>query len=299
MAKNPNENPADPNPVLVAALRRILRPLVKLLIGRQITYPYLLNLLKSLYVEVAERDFPVDGKKQTDSRISLLTGVHRKDVKRLRSEEVAAQSVPASISVGAQLVARWLGNRTYLDSEGHPRPLSLRAHAKAGEASFDDLVEDIVRQDIRPRVVLDEMLRLGVATLEGERTVRLTTGAFTPEKGLEEKLFFFGKNLQDHVCAGVHNLEGKKPAFFDRSVYYDQLSEESLDTLTQMCNKIGMQALVSVNHKALELQTRDKENQEKQGAGARYRMNFGIFHFTAPSEPDDSQPRKTPVREDR
>jgi len=295
-----SDNPGEPGAVLVTALRRMLRPIVKLLIGRQITYPFLINLLKTIYVEVAEKEFPVEGKKQTDSRISLLTGVHRKDVKRLRAERIETAPVPASISVGAQLVARWLGSREILDCEGTPRPLPLRAQGGPAGPTFDDLVEAIVHQDIRPRVVLDELLRLDVASLDSEGRVRLTTGAFTPDKGLEEKLFFFGKNLQDHICAGVHNLEGRKPPFFDRSVYYDQLSRESLDTLTDMCNKLGMQTLVSVNQKALELQNEDKKREATQENAARYRMNFGIFHYTteySPADPADTG--DTPPREEQ
>ena len=76
-------NRGTPASSLVAALIRLLRPLVKLLLYHGITYPFLADLLKSVYVEVADREFPVEGKKQTDSRVSLLTGVHRKDVKGL------------------------------------------------------------------------------------------------------------------------------------------------------------------------------------------------------------------------
>lgn len=275
--------PGEPNAALVKALRRILRPLVKLLVSNQITYPYLSSLLKSIYVEVAESEFPVPGKKQTDSRVSLLTGVHRKDVKRLRAEDCDTPVVPASVSIGAQLVALWLGNAAYHDAEGAPLPLPLRAQHAGQGTTFDDLVEEVARQDIRPRVVLDELLRLGVVSLEDDSLVRLTTGAFTPSIGQEEKLWFFGKNLQDHICAGAHNLSGAKPAFFDRSVYYDELSRESIDTLTHLCNRIGMEALVTVNKQALELQTRDRRR-----TGARYRMNFGIFNFNTEYRPRET-----------
>ena len=292
--KPPNNLPTEPSSTLVGALRRILQPLVKLLIANQVTYPYLVNLLKDIYVDVADREFPVQGKKQTDSRINLLTGVHRKDVKRIRADRRGQRSeVPANISIGAQLVARWMGDSQFHDSEGKPRSLPLRAQQAASEPAFEDLVEDIARQDIRPRVVLDELIRLGIVSLEGDSRVSLKTEAFTPEQGLEEKLFFFGKNLQDHICAGTHNLSGKKPAFFDRSVYYDELSHESIDTLTQLCNRIGMETLISVNEKALQLQTRDKKR-----TGTRYRMNFGIFNFnTEFTEPSDDE-GKPGARED-
>ena len=73
-----------PSPAVVRALRKVLRPLVHLMLSRGITYPYLSDMLKGLFVEVADRDFRLDDKPPTDSRISLISGVHRKDVSRLR-----------------------------------------------------------------------------------------------------------------------------------------------------------------------------------------------------------------------
>ncbi|MDV7400972.1 DUF6502 family protein, partial [Arthrospira platensis SPKY1] len=81
-----------PSPAVVRAVRRILLPLVRFLVAKGITYPFLSELLKSLYVEVADRDFRLGEGPPTDSRITLITGVHRKDVARLRKAgEVSPQ----------------------------------------------------------------------------------------------------------------------------------------------------------------------------------------------------------------
>lgn len=268
-------NPADVPEPLVNALRKILRPLVRLMLHFQVSYPYLITLLKSIYVEVADQEFGVDDKRQSDSRITLLTGVHRKDVKRLRAEQSIASYAPRTISIGAQLIAYWLGMEDFRDKDGKPKALPLRnAGTGTSEHTFDDLVELVCRQDIRPRVILDEWLRLGIAHLDDQERVVLNTGAFTPDKGLEEKLFFFGKNVQDHIAAGSHNVLGQKPPFFDRSVYYDQLSPESIEKLSVLAEEIGMEALIRMNREALTLQQRDRGH-----SGAKYRINFGIFNY--------------------
>ena len=100
-------SPGAPPPALVQALRRLLQPLVRLLLRRQATYPFLASLLKSIYVELAEREFGIPGKAQTTSRVSLLTGIHRKDVKRLREQPANPDAPPGNVSLGAQLVLRW------------------------------------------------------------------------------------------------------------------------------------------------------------------------------------------------
>ncbi len=272
------------NTAVVAALRKIMRPLVKFLIANQITYPHLINLLKSTYVDVAEKNFIVEGKKQTDSRINLLTGVHRKDVKRLRSEQENPAERPANISIGAQLIARWVGDKSLLNEDGSPKTLPLQDDDEFSMNSFEGLVANIAKGDIRPRVVLDELMRLEMVELDPDHNVILKTKAFTPNRGQEEKLYFFGKNIQDHLCAGVHNLSGEQPPFFDRSVYYDELSESSIQELNVLADRLGMDALIKMNEKALALQTADKG-----GLNARYRMNFGIFNYNTDYAVEDDK----------
>lgn len=263
-----------PPPALISALRRLLRPLIKLLLINGITYPFLSNLLKSLYVEVAREEFVLHGKPQTDSRISLLSGVHRKDVKRLGEESQQEQVVPPTVSLGAKLVAVWTSNTMYLDGNGRHLPLPRQA-SEGGVKSFEGLVGS-VSKDIRSRVILDEWLRIGIVHIDEEDRVCLNTDAFIPEHGYDEKAYYFGQNLQDHIAAGAHNILGQKPPFLERSVYYDNLSPESVAELAELSKDLGMQALVAVNKRAKSLQDGDAQKSD-----AKHRINFGVYYFSA------------------
>jgi len=269
-------------PALLGALRRVLRPLVRLLIAQGITYPALSTLLKSIYVESAEEDFRIEGKAQTDSRISLLTGVHRKDVRRLGDDaQRALEAMPTTVSLGAQLVARWTGDRRYLDGRG--KPLALPRLARdGGDASFEALVTG-VSKDIRSRAVLDEWLRLGVVHLDSDDRVCLRSDAFVATEGFEEKAFYLGHNLHDHLAAAVHNVLGGQPAFLERSVHYDALSMESIDRLRATAAEEGMNVLKGLNREAMRLEQRDSER-----ADAKQRFTFGIYFYAeATRAPDD------------
>jgi len=158
-----------PPPSLLRALRHVLRPLVRLLLSNHVTHPTLAKLLKEVYVEVALRDFPIEGKAQTDSRITLLTGIHRKDVKQLRGEIGGEHVAPRSVSLGALLVARWTGTPAYLNREGRPRALAWGG-GTGKEPTFDGLVSSVSR-DIRPRAILDEVASLRVLQNLYGRTV--------------------------------------------------------------------------------------------------------------------------------
>ena len=75
---------------LVKAVVMLCRPLIRLLIEKGITFPLFRELMKELYVEVADKEFSLDDKKPSDSRVFVLTGVHRKDIKRIRQQSELA-----------------------------------------------------------------------------------------------------------------------------------------------------------------------------------------------------------------
>ncbi len=265
------EGAPEPPTALVDALLRLLVPLVRLLLAHGITHPFLGNLMKRVYVDVAEREFAIEGRPQTISRLSLLTGIHRKDVKRLREEPGEASAVPRNVSLGAQLVARWMGLAEFRDDSG---PLRLPRLATAdGSPSFESLVES-VSKDIRPRAILDEWIRLGVVHVDDEDRVCLNERAFVPEKGFDEKAHYLGRSLRDHLAAAARNLSGREQPLLERTVYYDELSVGSVQELAALSRSLGAEALESVNRRALELQRRDAS-----GDDTSRRMSFGVYFY--------------------
>lgn len=274
----------EPRPALLAAVARALKPLVRLAIGAGLTYPRLSDLLKRLYVEAAEETFRLDDKAQTASRISLLTGVHRKDVKRLREEAAAPLpgGAPAPLSLAAQLIGAWLAEPGTTDEEG--KPLPLPRSAPEGALSFEALARS-VSLDVRPRAMLDELVRLGAAKLGEDDTVRLDTAALVPAEDYDGKAYYFGRNLRDHIEAGAHNLERRGPPFFDRAVFYSDLTREDAEKLRGLASTLGAKMILKVNEEALKL-----ERQSRGRASARWRITFGGYFFATeqdvPAAPD-------------
>jgi len=277
MDTNDNISGADlqtPSSSLISAVRHLLRPLVKLLLTHSVTFPFLSNLLKSIYVEVATEEFRLQGKPQTDSRISLLSGVHRKDVKTLRPERIHEQTIPPSVSLSAKLVKLWTSDPQRLDETGRHRPLP-KLMSEGGGASFEGLVSS-VSKDIRSRVILDEWLRTGVVNIDAEGRVCLNTEPAFKKNDFDEKAYYIGQNLHDHLCAASHNLDGQQPPLLESSVHCNKLTPGSIAELDALTNKLGLQLLDAVNKRAAELETRDADKPD-----AQQRMNFGIYFYNA------------------
>jgi len=261
-----------PPDALIRAVRLLLKPLIRLLLEYGVTYPYLSNLLKTLFVEVVNEEMQVDGKRQTLSRISVVSGVHRKDVKRIIEEPDASQP-PRTASLGARLLGIWLGDKRYQDESGKPRPLP-RTSNSCDTVSFEQLVESI-NKDVRPRAVLDEWLRAGLVEIDDQDCVVLDPDAFVTEKSFDERAHFFGRNMRDHMATGAHNLmTGDGPRLLERAVFYDRLSPESVEQLRALAHQQAQQSLEQVNEAALKLAEQDEGQ-----PGATHRMTFGTFFY--------------------
>jgi Family of unknown function (DUF6502) len=237
------------NTVIFNALDRAIRPLVRLMLARGITYVQLVEWLKRIFVEVADDEFTLPNKAMNDSRISVITGVHRKDVKRLR-EEIEAKTVlvePSNVNLGSQLVSAWLNTPSYLNGS-YPKPIA-RLKKLGQEISFEYLAESITK-DVRSRALLDELLRLGVVEISEDDEVSLITTAFIPAKGEDEKAFYLGLGVGDHAAAAVNNVLNHQPACFDRVVHYNHFSAASIAEIESSAREQGNQLLQSINTQA-------------------------------------------------
>jgi len=122
-----------------------------------------------------------------------------------------------------------------------------------GGLSFEALVESVTT-DVRPRTVLDDWRDQGVVTLDERDTVHLNSAAFLPRGGGKAQLFYFARNLHDHIAAAAANVSaaGEAP-FADRSVHYDALDEDAALALERIARAAAQKALLEVNRAAIEM----------------------------------------------
>ncbi len=282
-----------PEPALAAeALALVLQPMARLMIDHGLQLPSMVELLKKALVEEAVGAYGLADKGSSDTRIALLTGVHRKDVKRLREASVAPVPASPMVSVAASVVARWISEPRFLNADQSARALARTPRrGSAGEPDFTTLVSEVSR-DVGARAVLDELARLGVVELREDGYAALKSSAFVPHEGLSESFHFLASGVSDHLGAAVHNLapDRRGPLMLDQSAFSQDLSAEQAEQLQQQARRLWATALQQF------LQTATVAEQRSKGAeGPQHRIRFGVyFHDSLQTpKPADPVPRKT------
>ena len=255
------------------ALELCLRPIARLCIHFGIDLRSLTEMMKVAFVTVAKEEFKVQGKSQTDSRIVLLTGVHRKDVKRILGR---APNKASSRQQGllANLIAQWLGTPELIDEAGQTKPIPRNPQPDY-KHSFISLAGALTN-DIHPRALLDECLHRGIIRIDIDDMVHLVEESLIPANNLDEKAHFFSQTIHDHISAAEHNLNGNQPAFLDRFVWHEGLTEADVQTIAAAAEKAAMNALKTVNNKAIDLKQKNLDS----GVACDRRMHFGTFYYS-------------------
>lgn len=263
---------------LTASLR-LLSPLVTMLLHEGINYTRFAQALKQVFLEAAAQILAERDGRSNDSSISVLSGVHRKDVREWRN--VGKPRAPAkTLSVAMEVYTRWASDPAYGDDQGEPQLLGYGGAAN----SFEELAAS-VSTDVHPRTVLDELLRLGVVTAvsaAGETTpsqLRLCAGAFVPREDYAEMLQLFAANVGDHIATATRNLAGPEAPLLEQSVFADGLSAESALMLGELARKLWAGVFQEMVNAATRL------TQQDQGLpGAEERVRLGMYFHNARNE---------------
>lgn len=264
--------PGLPEPALAErALEVVLRPLARLMIDHGLQLGPMVELLKKALVDESQNAYALEGKASTDSRVAVLTGVHRKDVKRLRDEPGART---ADIPVATQVVSRWISEPRYLSAGKTPRRLARTPRmGNVGEPDFTTLVSE-VSKDVGARAILDELQRLGVVDIADDGFVTLRATSFVPEQGLEDAFLFLAHNLQAHLATAVHNLapHRKSPLMLEQSVFSLDLTPAQADELHRLARSLWTDDLQEFLQAASVAELRSQDIQ-----GPRHRVRFGVY----------------------
>lgn len=264
------------NNALKSAAVAIFRPLVRLLIRHGWTYGAMAELLKVVCVEESSRQQAPDAPPLTDSKVSLLSGVHRKEVNRIRQElaDHSSDELPMrhGANIAAQVVTLWATHPDFIDASGEPLPLPLRAEKSP-------CIEEIARRikaDMRPRTILDDLIHAGIAE-ERSGHFHLLRSSYVSDVP-EVRLNFLGANIGDHLSSAVHNLQNTAPPFIEQAVYFDSLPPEVIDSVREDLRQLGNKMLQTAFQRVSKLDSGANSPRPR-------RMRMGVYYYEEDAAP--------------
>ncbi len=274
----------DIGQTLAAAVRRVLYPLVRILLRHGIAFDDFAEIARRIYVEVGMNEIGITGRKPSISRVAILSGLTRKEIQRIVNIDPAVDAEgEARYNRAARVVAGWVRDTQFADAAGEPRMLALGSDDAPG---FAELVKRY-SGDVPARAMLDELLRVGAVARDADGRIRLLSRVYIPQASDADKLQILGTDVADLIRTIDHNLQhGTTAPLFQRKAMYDNVPLEALPRLRALGAKHA-QRLIEQTDAWLSAQDRDV-TPDVQGTG-RARAGIGIFYFEETLEPNKTE----------
>jgi hypothetical protein len=143
---------------LVNLIKNVLKPLIQLLLFFGIDYKLFDAIVKNIFVSIAAKNYGIRSRETNISRISLMTGITRKEVVSVKNRIINEEEYFRQFRAPAmRLLDIWLKDDVFLDS--HKKPKQLKYNS--GKPSFIDLAKK-AKLDAAPKAVYLELERLDV-----------------------------------------------------------------------------------------------------------------------------------------
>lgn len=180
----------------IYALGALLAPVARFCLRNSFKFQDFLECSKAAFIRVAKEELEEKSEAVSASRLSVMTGMHRRDVSKFKAGQPRSETERNLIS---KVIGQWRTNKKYLSTDGEARDLGLGVGSE-----FSELVNS-VSQDLKPASVLFELERIG-AVERIETGARLRKQAYVPKGDIKAGLQILERDLNDLICAVEENL---------------------------------------------------------------------------------------------
>lgn len=247
-------------------LRKILKAIIPTLLRNGMSYGEFDQVARKCFVDVGFRDFAPTGRNQTLSNVAIVTGLNRKEVKKLHEFDVdhgdrGAQKYNRAVRV----LGGWLNDPRFLRKDGNPRDLEYE-----GEDSFSELVKSY-SGDMPVAAMQKVLTQSGNIRFTGDGLVNLVSHAYLPADDPAEKLAILGTDTSQLIETIDFNLTAAEEALrFQRKASNPQIAIASIPEIKQFLRRKGQAFLEEVDLYLTQHEARDDEPGAKLSVSVFY-----------------------------
>ena len=260
------------------ALSKILSALIKTMLRNGMSYGEFDQIARKSFVDVAYRNFTPSGKKQTVSNVAILTGLNRKEVKKL-NELDADQSTTSSkqYNRSIRVIGGWINDPEYLRPDGSPDDLEMD-----GNISFTSLVRKY-SGDMPVAAMQKALTESGNISVAADGKIRLLSHAYLPSDDPAEKLTILGTDTQQLIETINHNItSAPEDLHFQRKASNPRIPADSIPAIKQFTQRKGQAFLEEVD---LYLSQHESKSEDEESV----ELSISLFyHESTPGQQDPS-----------
>jgi Family of unknown function (DUF6502) len=247
----------------------LVRPVVSLMLRCGVTWKELADVLRLVYVDVATDDYGKHGRPANISRVAILTGMSRRDVRRARDllaqDPKAAFGALERLSRATRVLSGWYQDPDFHDSQGRPKLLS-----RGGPGGFAALLKRYA-PDLPPTAMLKELKHVGAVHETPTGRLRATSRSFIPAALDPDTLIRAGQVIGDLARTITHNLtELDKAARFERRATNLRVKRASRRAFDRYVESRGMEFLEDVDAWLSDHESSDAD-------GRPVRLGVGVY----------------------
>lgn len=211
--------------IILDGITLLLLPIARFCLRRDVKIQDFVECAKRAFLQVGHEEISATGVESSTSRLSVITGLHRPDVRRLSSTTLDdhARSIPTRI------LGHWQSDKRFLSKAGRPKSLKIEGE----NSEFVELVR-AVSKDINPYTVLFELERSQSVERLSNGKIKLTSGVYVPAGDLKQGFVFMSRDCHDLISSVEENLFS--PATVPNlhiSTEYDNISRDDLDEIRE------------------------------------------------------------------
>jgi hypothetical protein len=270
---------------LLATFRVLLGPLVRILLRQGISYGEFSEVTKAVYVEIALKDFKVSGRKATKTRLAVMTGLTRKEVKRVVDEAYKERfELRTNFNRLGRVLVGWHTDPDFTGPYGLPLELQYET-STPNDVTFSELVKRH-SGDMSPRSILDELIRVGAVRETDKGWFRVVRRDYIPEAEGIHNFERVGSVIRNFINTVDFNMTKSAPGKgrFERLVLADDgMRSQDMPKFDAYLRERCQTVLEEMDNWITNLPKPDRNKGD-----VVIRTGLGIYHFMNDEEDDRS-----------